>query len=229
MKWGEGMFREIGELLYPWPLACVHCGEPNDGEDALCPECRLRLGAQPATCGFTGDEFGISAAAHIYYGPAGALVRALKYRTLSILAKEMARDMIQAAKIAGIPRPDVVTYVPMHWRRRQGRYINQAQLLAERVARLSAKPCIDVLQRIRHTHVQARLPHEMRLENVSGAFSLCDHAGIQGLHILLVDDVITTGATISECKALLEEAGAAVTCAAFAVAGKSLQFVGNKV
>ena len=200
---------------------CVCCGrDVPQGE--VCPDCAQALEAH--------EIFGEAApgvyAAYRYSDAVGRLIHTFKYTGGRWMTAFLGDRLWRA--VAALP-VDGVSFVPLHKKRFAQRGYNQAQLLAERMARLSTKPCIDVLQRIRHTHVQARLPHEMRLENVSGAFSLCDHAGIQGLHILLVDDVITTGATISECKALLEEAGAAVTCAAFAVAGKSLQFVGNKV
>ena len=201
------MFREIGELLYPWPLNCLCCGEPDDGDDVLCPECRLKLGAQASIYGFAGDEFAFSGAAHVYAGPAGVLVRALKYRTMSALAAEMADDMVRAAQNLGMPRPDVVTYVPMHWRRRQGKFINQAQVLANAVAREWGLAGDKALKRIRACRQQALMPNsEARRMNVKDAFAA--RHDLEGKRVVLIDDVYTTGATARECAAALKAAGA---------------------
>lgn len=202
-----GLFRELGEILYPWPLSCLCCGAPDEGDDALCPECRMKLGAQASVYGFAGGEFAVSAAAHIYAGPAGALVRALKYRTLSALADDMAGDMIQTANNIGMPRPDVVTYVPMHWRRRQGRFINQAQVLANAVAREWGIAPDKSLKRVRACRQQARISEsEARISNVKDAFAA--RHGLEGRRVVLIDDVYTTGATARECAAALKAAGA---------------------
>lgn len=201
------MFREIGEMLYPWPLACICCGQPDDGADVLCDDCKSQMDAQAAVYGFAHGDFNSSAAAHIYAGPAGALVRALKYRTLSALAKDMARDMIQAANCVGMPRPDVVTYVPMHWRRRQSRYINQAQVLANAIAREWGIAADKSLKRVRACRQQARITdNERRLINVKDAFAA--RHGLEGKRVVLIDDVYTTGATARECAAALKAAGA---------------------
>ena len=202
------MFRELGELLYPWPLTCICCGAPDGGDDALCEGCRGKLDAQAAVYGFARAEFDMSVAAHEYAGPAGALVRALKYRTLSALAEDMARDMLRAANCAGLAKPDAVAFVPMHWRRRQSRYINQAQVLAGVIAREWGVPVDGSLRRIRACKQQARISDmNVRRENVKDAFAA--RKRLDGLRIVLVDDVYTTGATARECARALKAAGAA--------------------
>lgn len=202
------MFKELGELLYPMPLSCICCGAPDISEDVLCAKCRDRLTRQTAVYGFAHRGFEMSVAAHAYAGPAGALVRALKYHTLKMLAEDMARDMIRAARNAGMPKPDLVTYVPMHWRRRQSRYINQAQVLANAIAReLDAAPD-RALKRIRSGRQQARISDlQLRRDNVRDAFAA--RHGLEGMKVLLVDDVYTTGATARECSQALRAAGAA--------------------
>ena len=80
-------------------------------------------------------------------------------------------------------------------------------------------PCIPALVRIRNTHAQAKLPHDERAANVAGAFALRPGAAevLSGRRVLLVDDVVTTGATIGGCRERLRAAGAEVLCAAFTV------------
>lgn len=201
------MFREIGELLYPWPLNCINCGAQDIREDVLCVKCRDKLAMQTPVYGFAHRGFEKSAAAHMYAGPAGTLVRALKYNTLKVLAEDMARDMIRAAENVGMPKPDIVTYVPMHWRRRQSRFINQAQVLANVIARELGVSSDKALKRIRSGKQQARISDfQLRRDNVRDAFAA--RHDVAGKKVLLVDDVYTTGATARECSQALRAAGA---------------------
>ena len=220
MMRGEGIFRGIGELIYPWPLYCICCGAPDGSDDALCENCSLRLHAQASVYGFAKAEFEMSAAAHEYAGPAGALVRALKYRTLSALAEDMAEDMLRAFRGAGMIKPDMVTFVPMHWLRRRSRYINQAQVLAEIMARKMGVRMEDLLRRTRPCRQQASISDiKLRRENVKDAFAA--RKRLDGMRILLADDVYTTGATARECARALKAAGAAsVDVIVYSLAGE---------
>lgn len=215
------MLREIGALIYPWPFACIGCGGYSGGDGALCLECEGRLRAQRVAAGFAGRDFEISAAAHMYAGPAGALVRALKYSALSELADDMSRDMLEAAADAGMGVPDAVTFVPMHWRRRRARYFNHAELLAKNVARAWDMKPEKALKRVRACRQQAGISEmEVRRENVKDAFS----AGyrLEGRRVVLIDDVFTTGATARECARALRRAGAAeVWLLVYSLAGHS--------
>lgn len=201
------MLRQIGELIYPWPFVCMCCGGRSGGDGALCPECAGRLRAQRVESGFAGGGFEMSVAAHMYAGPAGALVRALKYRALSALAEDMAGDMLDAAAASGMGVPDVVTFVPMHWRRRRVRYFNHAELLAKKVARVWDMKPEKALKRVRACRQQAGISEmDVRRENVRDAFAA--RRGLEGKRVLLIDDVFTTGATARECARALRSAGA---------------------
>lgn len=202
------LLREIGKLIYPWPFTCLGCGGRSPGDGALCPECADRLRIQRVKSGFAGGEFEMSAAAHMYAGPAGALVRALKYRALSVLADDMARDMLAAAADVGMGVPDAVTFVPMHWRHRRTRHFNHAELLAKRVAGAWHMKPEKALKRVRACRQQAGISEtSVRRENVRGAFAACGR--LDGKRVLLIDDVFTTGATARECADALRSAGAA--------------------
>ena len=202
------LLRQIGALIYPWPFTCLCCGGRSGGNGALCPECADRLRGQRVETGFAGDGFEMSVAAHMYAGPAGALVRALKYRALSALADAMGRDMLNAAADAGMGVPDVVTFVPMHWRRRRTRYFNHAELLAGKVAREWNMKPEKALKRVRECRQQAGISEaDARRENVRNAFAA--RRGLKGQRVLLIDDVFTTGATARECARALRKADAA--------------------
>jgi ComF family protein len=117
---------------------------------------------------------------------------------------------------------DLVAPVPLHWRRRAWRGFNQATALAQEAVRAMGRPLTARgLLRVRPTPHQTRLPPARRVENVRGAFAVRGRASaVKGKRVLLVDDVLTSGATIGECARVLRRAGAAAVYAAVvAVAG----------
>ncbi|HWB98813.1 MAG TPA: ComF family protein [Bryobacteraceae bacterium] len=103
---------------------------------------------------------------------------------------------------------DVVAPVPLHWRRRWRRGFNQSELLAREIARRWSVPVENLARRSRATLTQAGLSNAARRENVSRAFAVPRPRGVEGRRILLVDDVMTTGATASACALALKRAGA---------------------
>jgi ComF family protein len=112
---------------------------------------------------------------------------------------------------SAIPRDqqfDLIVPVPLHWRRRWERGFNQSELLAKAVARRYAVPVGRPLRRRRATAAQAGLTHAQRRSNVSGVFLAPRPEKVAGRRILLIDDVMTTGATGAACAAALKRAGA---------------------
>ena len=104
---------------------------------------------------------------------------------------------------------DQIIPVPLHRRRYVERGFNQATLLAQMIATHTALPILDTtLVRHRATQQQAQLGRADRKKNVAGAFEVCKQAAIEGTHILLVDDVYTTGSTMQACAEALLAAGA---------------------
>jgi ComF family protein len=98
--------------------------------------------------------------------------------------------------------------VPLHPARKRERGFNQAELLALELKRASRIPVHNVLRRTRYTTTQTQFDRSERMENLRGAFRLRRGCNVQGLRMLLVDDVLTTGSTLSECAAVLKKAGA---------------------
>jgi ComF family protein len=105
-------------------------------------------------------------------------------------------------------RFDVVVPVPLHATRLRERGFNQASLLAALLSAQTSIPSKPLLDRIRYTTTQTALDRSERMENLHDAFRLRKNADVRGLRVLLIDDVLTTGSTLSECARVLKRAGA---------------------
>ena len=148
----------------------------------------------------------------MHAGTGGSVVHALKYRGWQGVAREMAERMSRFAWPARLPAHGIgLIPVPLTRSRERERGYNQSERLANALAdRRRAALWPDVLERVKSTETQTRLTAEDRLANVSNAFRVRD-AGRQAMrnaHVVLVDDVVTTGATLNACAAALREGGA---------------------
>ena len=192
-------------LLYPAKAVCMGCGtEAGFDRDWLCEDCRRELAAR-AVGAFRDKKLDGAAAAFAYAGPAGGVVRAFKYNGVRAMASFMAEDMAVAYRTIQPTDAAVIVPVPMHPRRERRRGGNHARLLAEALSPLLGLPCRDALVRVRNTPQQARLGAQERRGNLKGAFAA---TGVEGLGVLLIDDVYTTGETARECAKALRKAGA---------------------
>jgi competence protein ComFC len=119
----------------------------------------------------------------------------------------------QAAPILAAGKWDVLVPVPLYSVRKREREFNQATRLAAQLSRATKIPVNErLLRRVKPTMTQTRLTRQQRAENVHDAFSFCGKTGLQGEKIVLLDDVLTTGATTNACAATLREAGAGEIC-----------------
>lgn len=220
----SGLRAALVELIYPWPMRCVSCGECEPVEGGiLCPDCLSALHAGPSDRAYSGEAFSVCVSAHPYAGPAGALVRALKYRGMASLAVWMGDEIYSALRLSGIAPPERLCYVPMHRARRMAKLFNQSELIARAVgANMGMRP-ERLLKRVRRCHQQARMTSfEARVRNVEDAFRAAD--SLDGARVLLVDDVYTTGATARECaKALLKAGAREVIVAVYARGGGNVR------
>src|SRR5262245_34179432 len=233
--------QELMDMLLP--PRCVTCRDLTMGQTGLCAGCwnrltfidapRCAVSGVPFPYGIEGDDLvspAVMKAPPLYSRARGAviyddhsrlLVHALKYHDRHEAALPMARLMALAGRdvIAG---SDVLVPVPLHRRRLWRRRYNQAALLAMRIAPLVAKPCrCQGLLRIRATAAQVGLDVRWRARNVRGAFAVNPtwQNEVNGRRVLLIDDVLTTGATSNACAEALFTAGAAaVNVLVFALA-----------
>ena len=195
-------------LVYPRRAVCLGCdSRAGNQRDWLCEDCRQRLAASwiGPTPKFKG-AFDGAAFAYRYAGPAGGLVRALKYNGVRRVAEPMARDLARACESLQPIRADWVVPVPMHPRRLRRRGFNHAAILAKALADRMGLPMVEAVSRVIDTPQQAVLEENDRRRNMKGAFAAS--VDVEGRCILLVDDVYTTGATAMACAKALRKAGA---------------------
>jgi ComF family protein len=185
------------------PPVCSSCGLPmpnfESGADVLCGNCILQ---PPAYSG--ARSFGY------YSGELGRLIQGLKFNNRRNLVALLVPFMIQAY-YGSWDRDDfdLVVPVPLHPKRRRSRGYNQSELLARLLAHRTGIPFINsVLVRTRSTLPQVGLTDTQRRENVRNAFQCINSRQISGRRILLIDDVMTTGATASSASAALKKGGA---------------------
>jgi ComF family protein len=180
---------------------CVTCRTPFQNHFPLDESGRCRL------CRTGARGFDAAYCFGSYEGTLRQLIHLFKYGRMKPLARTLAANLASA-----LPRDqkfDVVVPMPLHWRRKWQRGFNQAELLARRTARRCGIPVANAVRRIRSTAAQAGLSNAQRRENVAGAFQLRNRRAIQGRRVLLIDDVMTTGATASACALALKRGGAA--------------------
>ena len=215
----------LSELLFP--RRCPRCGEvlPFGAKGCACHSLQIRRIAPPVcvhcgaeaercTCGRPGELTVDCIAAPFYYtGQVRDELLELKFRGERRLAKKLGREMALcfAERCADL-QPDVVTWIPMTKKSERKRGFNQSALLAKQVAQQLCLTAAPLLEKTRETETQHTLGEEARKTNLGRAFALRKGAAVRGKTVLLVDDIKTTGATLSEGVRVLRESGAAAVC-----------------
>lgn len=141
-----------------------------------------------------------------YEGTLRELIHLFKYGKIATLASPLGSRL--ALALPKEQRFDCIVPMPMHWLRRWQRGFNQADLLARELSRRSAVPVVQAVKRVKATPPQAGLSNAKRRTNLSGAFAVKRKELLQGRRVLLVDDVMTTGATAAACATVVKKAGA---------------------
>ena len=214
--------RELGRGLTDalLPQRCPGCGVPAEAATLLCDSCAARVprlrAALCARCLVEGREpsgcarhraFSVFAP-WLFDERAAAVVHALKYQDRPGLSASLGGEMA-AALPARWRRPDLVLEVPLHAARLRERGYNQSAALADALADALGAPRLEgALSRIRATAPQAQLGPARRRANLAGAFAIERPGRLRGRRVLLVDDVITTGATLDAALTALHDAGA---------------------
>ncbi len=199
--------RNLRALLFP--PKCMLCGTLTDG-DEICPACRAQVMLNTAPPRLDREGFFDAAAAGLWYeGGVRRAIHGLKYYEKQRYARPLARVMEYTLRHKLGEEIDLITFVPTNRKTLRDRGYNQAELLARELAALCGAPCVPTLEKTRETHAMHDLTPAMRRENVRDAFRLaCEPAAVKGKRVLVADDVLTTGATLSACASVLKEAGA---------------------
>ncbi len=229
-----GFANELIGLIYP--SKCLICDETQTSPltHLLCENCLAKIAAQPLPDaeliaekrgGIVGSHLDEIYAGWFYDASMQLIIHAFKYRRRPSLSRVLGNMLAQRLQNDLTPKISQATLVPVPLHRRRGRHrgFNQSILLAQAVAQAWNMAVLPRgLERTRFTKPQAKLDAAARLENVKDAFAFSSKSSLQGLTVLLVDDVFTTGATMNACAAVLKSAGAArVIGLALAKAGHS--------
>jgi ComF family protein len=183
------------------PPICPKCGVPfvsRSVEDHLCGQCLRREW-----------HFGSARALGLYEGPIREAIHAFKYEGKAFLAKPLVGLLDRAYPFMDFGSYDLLVPVPLHPKRLRERGFNQALVLARVIGRREGVSCTGfVLRKTRPSAPQIHLSPTEREKNVKGSFAVADPAKVRGKKVLLIDDVMTTGATVNECARGLLKAGA---------------------
>ncbi len=224
------IFDNLLHLLYP--KICVTCGTPLvKNEDVLCTRCLYDIPRtnfheekeNPVAQLFWGRSRVENATAYFYFGKGSMyqkLLHELKYQGYTDIGNYMGKHIGHTLKTSSFADVELIFPVPLHYSKQKKRGYNQSECIAAGIAEAMNKPLVvGNIYRAVNTDTQTRRSRYERWENVNNIFKLRDPDAIKGRHVLLVDDVITTGSTLEACiNPLLNVEGVRVSVVTMAVA-----------
>lgn len=212
------------DLLFP--PRCVFCRRLlHRGEEGICPRCQQELPwALGAEAEQTGEFFSLCASPLWYQDQVRASFHRYKFKGVRGYSRTYGRLVAQCVQDHLAGRYDLITWVPLSRARLRQRGYDQAMLLASAAALALDDVAAETLCKVRDTEAQSGLGKNdaSRRANVLSAYQVTDPALVEGRRVLLIDDIVTTGSTLSECARVLRTAGATdVVCAALARSRRS--------
>ena len=221
MNYINTFFDSITHLFYPH--ICCGCGsDVIQNEQVLCIECLDQLpltnfhmhASNPVARVFAGRLPLISASSFVYFTKGSVMQRlmhAFKYRGKKNIGTYFGRRMGECYKSCGsLEHVDCLIPLPLHPAKQKVRGYNQAQVICEGMSQILDIPVLTtVIKRSTRTSTQTRMNRMERWENMEGKFVIHDRHALEQKHVLLVDDVITTGATLESCGTTLLQGGGA--------------------
>lgn len=190
------IYNEILDIVYPMEEKCIICR--TDGFIGLCPYCKSKINRTTIENGSLSYGF--------YGGTLKTLILKFKYEsdfTAGYLLSKLLVEMIEEKEIYA----DVICYVPMTKKSEKKRGFNQCKVIARHIGYHINVPVSDCIKKIKNTKEQKTLTKEERVKNLKGAFKVSRVKDIKNKNVILIDDVMTTGATINECKYVLKKSG----------------------
>ena len=196
------LLRWLEEILWPRGLGCLCCDEYCSG-GLLCPTCRQALEAMKLQGDSAGE--GEIRSVYRYESVARQLVVQLKDHCVADAAAVLADEMSAMIETMALPSNTVLTWVTMPEKRRIQRGIDHGRTLCEAISQKTGLPVRQLLRRTKNSHTQRGLSRKARLTNIANSIGCEEHIDVP---VLLIDDVLTTGATVSVCSNALRNAGA---------------------
>jgi ComF family protein len=225
-------------LDFCYPGVCAACSEPCDGRANLCDDCLMKLSrmemspacdrcARPipeflAPCPHCqGDgiaPFECIARLGLFDEPLKDVIHQMKYHNRWPLAEVLADRLLEHESVKGVlsemrARDARLVPVPLYHWRQVSRGYNQSEVIASRIKRKTGIKIAHPVTRLRHTETQTHLSRTKRVENLKDAFALTNPRCVKGKHVIVIDDVMTTGATLQAVGRLIKDAEPASLCA----------------
>lgn len=200
------IYRLILDILYPNRCGFCDCYIPY--YDYFCKTCSFRFSPPPAVNVKINhiDEF---TAATVYDSMSRPFIVKVKNESngyaIAAAAFMIYRQLLEEGKAEDF---DVITFIPMRKEELRKRGYNQTKMIVKELSWLTDKPWADVLKKVKHTKSQKTLKMAERRENVKGVFACRDERKLRGKTVLLIDDVCTTGSTLSEAARVIKNSGA---------------------
>jgi competence protein ComFC len=207
IKYIKNMIYCLVTLIYSGDERCVICNEYSEESEALCAECRnkLRCCKESFYIG-NGEEKYLVWSVFYYSNIVKELIIRLKYKSDFICGEILAKYMLELVRRNQL-QFDLISYVPMTKKASKNRGYNQSEFLADYLAKFLNVPMIPTLVKTKETKDQIGLNGEERWKNMKQCFEIKENKFIKNKKILLVDDVVTTGATAFYCASCLKEKG----------------------
>lgn len=212
------LWNGILDLLYP--RKCILCTKIfSRRESDLCTHCRMTTERVPHSV-TRGKHFTCCYSVFYYKKDVASAVKKLKFSGKQLYGAAFGRLLAMKLLEENVTA-DLITWVPVSAKRKRKRGYDQGEEIALAVGKELGIPTVCLLRKVRHNSAQAQIAdHQERKANVANAYAVTDEDKVRGKRILLIDDVITSGATLSECSKILSKAGAeTILCGTFAAAG----------
>ena len=189
----KALFRGVLEILYPKDAKCIICGDEADG---ICIKCKSKI----TLCSKYEESVGF------YKGALKELILKFKYEKNFNAGDILV--MLLEEKLQLYDDDCYLTYIPSSKKALKERGFNQCEYIANEIGYRNNFKVINTLKRVRETKVQKTLSREERIKNLKGAFEVIDEEKVRGKKFIMIDDVITTGATLKEAVEALKKHGA---------------------
>lgn len=207
-------FSDLTDMFFP--TRCIFCRSfMKDKKGNICPKCAASLPVTGENARLRGEFFSVCIAPLYYKDNVSKAVKRFKFNGKTHYARPFGKIIAKCIQQNLAGEYDLITWVPLSRKRYRERGYSQSELLAMDVALELDNVAADLLEKTKDTPAQSSLKGRARRKaNVSGAYSVKDEELVRNKRILIIDDIVTTGATLSECARVLLSAGAKkVVCA----------------